>query len=229
MTADKNAILLIDDDADLGTLMREFFEQHGFEVTACSDAVMGLDLARSGRYSLVMLDVMMPRMDGFELLGKLRETSQVPVLMLTARTEGASRIRGLEGGADDYLPKPFDPNELLARVRAIQRRTLPQAAPVALEVSGVRVDPQARSARQDDDALDLTSIEFDILDTLMRSAGRVISRNDLMQRLYQRDATPFDRSIDVHMSHLRRKLNGGERLIRTVRGVGYQFCVEEPE
>jgi two-component system, OmpR family, response regulator CpxR len=227
MTADKNAILLIDDDADLGTLMREFFEQHGFEVTACSDPVFGLDLARSGRYSLVMLDVMMPRLDGFQVLRVLRETSQVPVLMLTARTEGASRIRGLEGGADDYLPKPFDPMELLARVRAIQRRTLPQAAALAAEVSGVRVEPQARVARQGDRVVELTSIEFDILDTLVRSAGRVITRNDLMQRLYQRDATPFDRSIDVHMSHLRKKLENGEQLIRTVRGVGYQFCVED--
>lgn len=229
MTAGKHAILLIDDDADLGTLMREFFEEHGFEVTASADPALGLDLARSGRYSLVILDVMMPRLDGFELLKRLRETSQVPVLMLTARTESASRIRGLEGGADDYLPKPFDPLELLARVRAIQRRTLPQTATPAAEVSGVRVDPQARIVRQGDGEIDLTSIEFDILDVLVRAAGRVITRNDLMQRLYQRDATPFDRSIDVHMSHLRRKLEGGERLIRTVRGVGYQFCVEEAE
>jgi len=227
MTADPNAILLIDDDADLATLMREFFEQHGFAVTASADPALGLDLARSGRYSLVLLDVMMPRMDGFELLGRLRQFSQVPVLMLTARTESASRIRGLESGADDYLPKPFDPLELLARIRAIQRRTLPQVAAPVTEVNGVRVDPQARIARQGSTEMELTSIEFDILDTLVRAAGRVISRNDLMQRLYQRDATPFDRSIDVHMSHLRRKLEGGERLIRTVRGVGYQFCVEE--
>ena len=227
MTAEKNAILLIDDDADLGTLMREFFEQHGFEVTVSSDAPMGLTLAKSGQYSLVLLDVMMPRMDGFTVLDKLRETSRVPVLMLTARTEAASRIRGLEGGADDYLPKPFDPLELLARVKAILRRTQPAAAATVVEVSGVRLDPQARQVRQSTGEVELTSIEFDILDTLLRSAGRVITRNDLMQRLYQRDATPFDRAIDVHVSHLRRKLEGGERLIVTVRGVGYQFCVED--
>ena len=227
MTAEKNAILLIDDDADLGTLMREFFEEHGFEVTAASDPQLGLTLARTGQYSLVVLDVMMPRLDGFEVLSKLRETSRVPVLMLTARTEPSSRIRGLEGGADDYLPKPFDPLELLARVRAILRRTQPLATATTVEVSGVRLDPQARQVRQDAAEVDLTSIEFDILDTLIRSAGRVISRNDLMQRLYQRDATPYDRSIDVHVSHLRRKLSDGDRLIRTVRGVGYQFCVED--
>lgn len=227
MTAEKNAILLIDDDADLGTLMREFFEEHGFEVTAASDPQLGLTLARTGQYSLVVLDVMMPRMDGFAVLGKLRETSRVPVLMLTARTEPSSRIRGLEGGADDYLPKPFDPMELLARVRAILRRTQPLATATTVEVSGVRLDPQARQVRQGAADVELTSIEFDILDTLIRSAGRVISRNDLMQRLYQRDATPYDRSIDVHVSHLRRKLSDGDRLIRTVRGVGYQFCVEE--
>ena len=227
MTAGKNAILLIDDDADLGTLMREFFEQHGFDVTASSDSQMGLTLAKSGQYSLVVLDVMMPRMDGFTVLNKLRETSRVPVLMLTARTESASRIRGLEGGADDYLPKPFDPMELLARVKAILRRTQPAATATVVEASGVRLDPQARQVRQGAGEVELTSIEFDILDTLLRSAGRVITRNDLMQRLYQRDATAFDRAIDVHVSHLRRKLEGGERLIRTVRGVGYQFCVED--
>lgn len=226
MTADKNAILLIDDDADLGTLMREFFEGHGFAATVSSDAQLGLELARSGRYSLIILDVMMPRLDGFALLKQLRQTSQIPVLMLTARTESASRIRGLEGGADDYLPKPFDPLELLARVRAIQRRTSPQTTAPPAEASGVHVDSQARIARQGEKEIELTSIEFDILDALVRSAGRVITRNDLMQRLYQRDATPFDRSVDVHMSHLRRKLVSGERLIRTVRGVGYQFCRE---
>jgi two-component system, OmpR family, response regulator CpxR len=227
MTAGKNAILLIDDDADLGSLMREFFEQHGFDVTASADPQLGLKFAQSGQYSLVVLDVMMPRMDGFEVLRQLRATSLVPVLMLTARTEAASRIRGLEGGADDYLPKPFDPLELLARVKAILRRAQPAAAATVVDASGVRLDPQARQVRQNGAAVDLTSIEFDILDTLLRAAGRVISRNDLMQRLYQRDATPFDRSIDVHVSHLRRKLADGERLIRTVRGVGYQFCLDE--
>jgi len=226
---EKNAILLIDDDADLGALMREFFEQHGFDVTACSDPQMGLSLAMAGRYSLVLLDVMMPRLDGFELLGQLRALSQVPVLMLTARTEAVSRIRGLNSGADDYLPKPFDPMELLARVRAVLRRAQPSTSAAPVDVNGVRLEPSARVARQSGQEIELTSIEFDILDALLRSAGRVVSRNELMQRLYQRDATPYDRSIDVHVSHLRRKLVQGERLIRTVRGAGYQYCVEGAE
>jgi two-component system response regulator CpxR len=226
---EQNSILLIDDDVDLGALMREFFEQHGFDVTACSDPQMGLGFARTGRHSLVVLDVMMPRLDGFEVLTKIRESSRVPMLMLTAKTESTSRIRGLNSGADDYLPKPFDPLELLARVRAILRRAQPSMAAAPVDVDGVRLEPSSRVARQAGQALELTSIEFDILDALMRSAGRVVSRNELMQRLYQRDATPYDRSIDVHVSHLRRKLDQGERLIRTVRGAGYQYCVERAE
>ena len=221
-------LLLIDDDADLGPLMAEFFTQRGLALDCALNGRAGLDCALSHPYDLIILDVMMPGIDGFEVLRQLREKSKVPVLMLTARTEQASRIRGLEGGADDYLPKPFDPLELLARVRAILRRATPVSPSKVLEASGVRLDPGARSVSQNGQFVVVTSIEYDILEVLIKAAGSVVSRDDLMNRLYQREATPFDRSIDVHVSHLRKKLTDSESLIRTVRGIGYQFCSPEP-
>lgn len=223
------SILLVDDDADLRSLMSEFFMEQGYQVTVAPDGSRGLDLARQPQFDLVILDVMMPGLDGFAVLEQLRKTSKVPVIMLTARTETASRIHGLESGADDYLPKPFDPQELLARVRAILRRTHSEPAAGPVEVSGVRLDAASRTVTQDGKPVTLTSVEFDILEVLVRAAGRVVSRDELMQRLYQREATPFDRSIDVHVSHLRKKLDDSEDLIRTVRGVGYQFCKAAPE
>lgn len=221
-------LLLIDDDADLGPLMAEFFTQRGLALDCALNGRAGLDCALAHPYDLIILDVMMPGIDGFEVLRQLREKSKVPVLMLTARTEQASRIRGLEGGADDYLPKPFDPLELLARVRAILRRATPVSPSKVLEASGVRLDPGARSVSQNGQFVVVTSIEYDILEVLIKAAGSVVSRDDLMNRLYQREATPFDRSIDVHVSHLRKKLTDSESLIRTVRGIGYQFCSPEP-
>ena len=221
-------LLLIDDDADLGPLMAEFFTERGLALDCALNGRVGLERALAHPYDLIILDVMMPGIDGFEVLRQLREKSKVPVLMLTARTEQASRIRGLEGGADDYLPKPFDPLELLARVRAILRRAAPAPASKVLEASGVRLDPGARSVSQNGQFVVVTSIEYDILEVLIKAAGRVVSRDDLMNRLYQREATPFDRSIDVHVSHLRKKLTDSESLIRTVRGIGYQFCAPEP-
>ncbi len=208
--------------------MGEFFAQQGLHLTAVHDGLKGLDLARTGNYDLVLLDVMMPGLDGFGVLKLLRESSDVPVLMLTAKTESASRIRGLESGADDYLPKPFDPQELAARVRAILRRSRKKPGS-ALEANGVKLDAARRRVTVDGREAEVTSIEFDILETLLRSAGSVVSRDDLMNRLYQREATPFDRSIDVHVSHLRKKLECGRTLIRTIRGVGYQFCIEARE
>lgn len=223
------SILLVDDDADLRSLMSEFFSEHGYQVTVAPDGARGLELARQPQFDLVILDVMMPALDGFAVLEQLRKTSKVPVIMLTARTETASRIHGLESGADDYLPKPFDPQELLARVRAILRRTQSEPAAGPVEVSGVRLDAASRTVFQHGKSVSLTSVEFDILEVLVRAAGRVVSRDELMQRLYQREATPFDRSIDVHVSHLRKKLEDSDNLIRTVRGVGYQFCKEMSE
>ncbi len=167
---------------------------------------------------------MLPVLDGFEVLRQLRRRSQVPVLMLTARTGQRDRIAGLETGADDYLPKPFGPEELLARIRAILRRAgrpIPQKATI-LEAGPIRLNSQSREVWRDDERIELTSIEFDIIDFLIRSAGRVVSRDELSAVLYQRESTPYERSLDVHISHLRKKLDRPERqLIRTERGVGY--------
>jgi two-component system response regulator CpxR len=222
-------VLVVDDDRELVRLMDEFLREHGFETAAAHNGPDGLKAALSGACDLVLLDVMMPGFDGFEVLRRLRAESQVPVLMLTARTESQSRILGLEGGADDYLPKPFEPLELVARIRAILRRTRPVDKKAVLEISGVRLEPGSRSVYFAGKPVEVTSIEYDILEVLMRSAGRVVSRDELTRRLYQRDSTPFDRSVDVHISHLRKKLEGPHELIRTVRGVGYQFAVEDVE
>lgn len=222
-------ILLIDDDVELASMMAEFFEENGYQLKAVHNAPLGVAEALSGRYELVLLDVMMPGFDGFEVLRRLREQSQIAVLMLTAKGEPRSRIRGLDEGADDYLAKPFEPLELLARVRAILRRTprARQNGAQVLEIAGIRLDPGGRSVRCAGEAVEVTTVEFDILEVLMRAAGRVVSRDQLTQRLYGRESSPFDRSIDVHVSHLRKKLERGGDRILTVRGVGYQFAMEE--
>jgi len=219
-------VLLIDDDGELCQLLERYLGQEGFEVESRMDGQSGLDAARSGSADLVILDVGLPKLDGFGVLRKLRESSRVPVLMLTARGEDVDRIVGLEIGADDYLPKPFNPRELAARVRAILRRLEPRHAPAGerIELNGVRLDPGSREVSVNGARVDVTTIEFDILQTLMQAAGRVLSRDQLMEALYQRKASPFDRAIDVHISHLRKKIEGDRTLIRTVRGVGYQFC-----
>src|SRR5437868_6610604 len=168
---------------------------------------------------------MLPGIDGFEILRRLRHESKVPVIMLTARGEDVDRIIGLELGADDYLPKPFNPRELAARIRAIMRRleARPAAPAGRLEVNGIVIDPGSREVFAHGKSVEVTTFEFDILEMLMRSAGRVLSRDALMENMYNRKATPFDRSIDMHVSHLRRKLETGHPLIKTIRGVGYQF------
>jgi two-component system response regulator CpxR len=208
--------------------MTEFFARYGMRVESASDGTRGLARAFSGEHDLVILDVMMPGLDGFEVLRQLRRRSQIPVIMLTARTTQADRIQGLETGADDYLPKPFGPEELLARIRAVLRRAgrLQTPEPLTREVTGVRVSASTREAWSDGEPVELTSIEFDILDYLVRSAGRVVSRDELAALLHQRDASPYERSLDVHISHIRAKLGARRDAIRTVRGVGYMFCLE---
>jgi two-component system response regulator CpxR len=219
-------VLLVDDDTELCALMADFFSQHEFAIEATHDGPRGLARALDGQYDLVILDVMLPVLDGFELLKQIRRRSLVPVILLTARTAQTDRIAGLNAGADDYLPKPFGPEELLARMRAVLRRAGQSGtASQAAAAGGVRVDSQTREARVDGEAVDLTAIEFDILDLLVRAAGRVVSRNELAAVLYQRESTPYERSLDVHISHLRKKLERGNRApIRTVRGVGYFFA-----
>jgi two-component system, OmpR family, response regulator CpxR len=218
-------LLLIDDDIELCGLLAEFLKGEGFSVECAHEGHRGLDRALHGSFQLIILDVMLPGLDGFEILRRLRQQSRVPVLMLTARGEDVDRIVGLELGADDYLPKPFNPRELVARARAILRRyepRTPSAAP-RLEVNGVTLDPATRQVTVGGRGVDLTTFEFDVLELLMRAAGRVLSRDDLMENLYNRKATPFDRSIDMHISHLRRKLESNRELIKTIRNVGYQF------
>ncbi|HZT29342.1 MAG TPA: response regulator transcription factor [Bryobacteraceae bacterium] len=218
-------ILLIDDDVELCALLGELLAREGFRVEARHEGWQGLNRALEGQCDLVVLDVMLPGLDGFEILRRLRKQSRIPVLMLTARGEDVDRIIGLELGADDYLPKPFNPRELVARVRAILRRYEPraEAASGRLEVNGVVLDPGTREVLVDGKPIELTTFEFDILELLMQGAGRVVSRDNLMESLYNRKATPFDRSIDMHVSHLRRKLEASRPLIKTIRGMGYQF------
>jgi two-component system, OmpR family, response regulator CpxR len=243
-------ILLIDDDEELGVLLSRFLEKEGFSIETRLDGTAGLERALHGEYQAVILDVMMPGMNGFDVLRELRRSSNVPVVMLTARGQDVDRIVGLEMGADDYLAKPFNPRELAARLRAIQRRVrqmqgagvVPGNAAVhppsagsggntgdargVLTVGDVELNPRARLVRRGGTDLPLTSVEFALLEILMRAAGHIVSREDLSTQGLGRRLSQSDRSIDVHVSNLRKKLGvlpgGGER-IKTVRGFGYQY------
>ena len=225
------SILLIDDDLELGDLMQEFFEQRGLQLECVRDSRRGLARALNGDHDLLLVDVMLPGLDGFEVLRQIRRRSAIPVIMLTARNSQVDRVLGLDAGADDYLPKPFAPEELLARIRAVLRRVATsKATPAeALEVNLVKLVPGTREVWSDGTQVAVTSTEFEILELLVRSAGRIVSRNELTAVLYQRAATPFDRSLDVHISHLRKKLGEQGSLIRTVRGIGYLFCAESAD
>jgi len=217
-------ILLIDDDAELCELLREFFAGQGVRLEYATDGRLGLTRALSGRHGLLLLDVMVPGLDGFGLLRRVRRQSQVPVIMLTARTAKADRLEGLDAGADDYVPKPFDPDELLARARAVLRRCGRAPRPEEALVSGtIRLIPAAREAWCDGAAVPVTTIEYDILEFLVRGAGRIVTRDELTAALYRRRASPFDRAIDVHVSRLRKKLGASGGGIKTVRGVGYLY------
>src|SRR6202789_1622719 len=224
--ADK-LILLVEDDTELCALMTDFFSQHEFTLEAAHDGRRGLARALEGNFALVILDGMLPALDGFEVLKQLRKRSSVPVIMLTARIEERDRIAGLNAGADDYLPKPFGPEELLARIRAVLRRVgkAEMVGPRTISTGGVELNAQTRQVLRQGESVEITSTEFDILEILMRSAGRTVSRDELSAILYQRESKPYERSLDVHISHLRKKLEGADRiLIHTVRGVGYLFA-----
>ncbi len=231
-------ILVIDDDAELCELLQDYLAREGFALDAVNDGVAGLDRALSGEHGLVILDVMLPGLSGFEVLRRLRERSRVPVLMLTARGEDVDRIVGLEMGADDYLPKPFNPRELVARIRAVQRRaSVPVAAggglaaPRLVAVGDLELDPGSRSVSRGGEPVELTSVEFSLLEALLLSAGRVVSRDALAEAALGRELSAYDRSVDVHVSSLRRKLGGrqgGAERIKTVRGVGYLYALPGP-
>ncbi|HVY91863.1 MAG TPA: response regulator transcription factor [Bryobacteraceae bacterium] len=222
----QGAILLAEDDTELCSMMADFFAHHGFEVEAVHNGRDAIRRAVEGTHDLMILDVMMPVLDGFEVLRQIRKRSALPVIMLTARTAPADRVEGLNTGADDYLPKPFAPEELLARVRAVLRRSGRTAqSEETLECGSLRVRPATREAWVRGEPVALTSIEFEILDCLAHAAGRVVSRDALTAALYQREASPFERSLDVHVSHLRKKLdNEEETFIHTVRGTGYMLA-----
>jgi DNA-binding response OmpR family regulator len=222
-------VLLIDDDAELCHLVTRYLAREGFEIHWASGGAAGIEKALAGDFALIMLDVMMPDTDGFHLLRRIRAESRTPVLMLTARGDTHDRIRGLELGADDYLPKPFDPAELVARIRAILRRSSTQRpASGAFAIGDIELDSGARTVRRSGVTLDLTTVEFDLLAALMRVAGNTVSRQDLVRNVLGRDFSPFDRSIDTHVCNLRRKLgplgDGAER-IKGVRGAGYLYAV----
>jgi two-component system, OmpR family, response regulator CpxR len=225
-------ILVIDDDVELCSLVGEYLAPEGFQVESSHDGIGGLEKALAGDHLLVVLDVMLPGLNGFEVLRRIRNESRVPVLLLTARGEDVDRIVGLEIGADDYLPKPFNPRELVARIRAILRRTKtdktggPQL-PEVLKVGDVELDAGTRTVRQKGKPVDLTSVEFNLLQALLREAGRVVPRERLVDLVLSRKFSPFDRSIDMHVSKIRKKLgdsDAGDDHIKTVRGVGYIFA-----
>ncbi|MBX3273931.1 MAG: response regulator transcription factor [Sandaracinaceae bacterium] len=218
--------LLIDDDARLSELLVSYLGDHDVAIDAARDGASGLDALARGTYDLVLLDVMMPGMDGLEVLRRIRQKSVIPVIMLTARGDEADKVVGLELGADDYVPKPFSPRELLARIRAVLRRTQPEVTSERLSVAGVEVDVGARTARVAGEGIELTGLELDILVALMRRAGRVVPREALLSEAGRDDVVVSERTVDVHISHLRKKIGDDPRApsrIRTVRGVGYVF------
>lgn len=225
-------ILVIDDDVALCELVLEYLQPLGFEIEFSHRGDLGAERAISGDHSLVVLDVMLPALNGFEVLRKIRLTSNVPVLMLTARGDDVDRIVGLEIGADDYLPKPFNPRELAARIRAILRRApLPRSTepsvPRALIIGDVELDAGTRTVRREGETVELTAVEFDLLERLLRGAGTIIKREELSSEVLGRNLSPFDRSIDMHISNLRKKLGhhfGAVERIKTVRGVGYIYA-----
>ncbi|MEZ4340100.1 MAG: response regulator transcription factor [Sandaracinaceae bacterium] len=221
-------ILLVDDDTELVELLRHYLAKDGFEIDAVHDGELGLERARSNEHDVVVLDVMLPRMNGLDVLRALRATSLVPVIMLTARGEDVDRIVGLEMGADDYLPKPFNPRELSARIRALIRRSEATAShgrpQEVIAVDDLTMDLGAWVVRRGGERVDLTSVEFAVLELLLRSLGQVVTREAISESALGRRLSPYDRSIDVHMSNLRKKLGprpGGGARIKTIRGAGY--------
>ncbi|HXL82103.1 MAG TPA: response regulator transcription factor [Pyrinomonadaceae bacterium] len=225
-------ILIIDDDVALCELVTEYLEPHGFQIKSVHRGDTGAEAALSGDFAIVVLDVMLPGLNGFEVLRRLRAESKVPVLMLTARGDDVDRIVGLEIGADDYLPKPFNPRELVARIRAILRRSQTAPAsehdqPAALTAGDIELDLGTRVVRRAGQVVELTAVEFDLLEKLLRAAGRIITREELSKEVLGRSTSPFDRSIDMHISNLRKKLGhqlGDVERIKTVRGVGYIYA-----
>lgn len=221
-------VLLIDDDAELSRMLEQYLAGEGFEMSAAADGEQGVQAALSGRFDVVLLDVMMPRMNGIEVLRRIRRVSDVPVIMLTARGEGLDRVAGLETGADDYIAKPYYPLELVARLRAVLRRLPKPARPdpsSTLQLGNVELSVSQRRVLANSTLIDLTATEFNVLEALLRSGDAVISKDELSMQALARKREPYDRSIDVHVSNIRQKLAaaGATVQIETVRGIGYRI------
>jgi DNA-binding response OmpR family regulator len=223
-------VLCIEDDDRLFRLLDSYFGPSGVTLVQAPDGPAGLTALEAGGFDAVFLDLMLPRMDGLTVCRKIRERSRIPIIMLTAKGDEADRVVGLELGADDYVPKPFSPRELLARLRAVLRRSQPEAASQEIVMGDLTIDVGGRTARRGVALVDLTGLEFDILVALARRAGRVVPREVLLELSGRGDVTVNDRVVDVHVSHLRRKLGDdprSPRLIKTVRGVGYVLTRED--
>jgi DNA-binding response OmpR family regulator len=225
-------VLLIDDDPKLSDLLAGYLKTNGMEVTAVLDGPRGLLAVERGSFDAVLLDVMLPGMDGLEVCRRLRQKSTIPVLMLTAKGDETDRVVGLEIGADDYIAKPFSPRELLARLRAVLRRANPEVIASKLSAGDIVVDAESREVQVAGRPVELTGIEFDILLALARRAGRVVPRDSLLSAAGRGDVTVGERTVDVHISHLRQKLGDdprAQKVIKTVRGVGYVLVKERGE
>lgn len=220
-------ILIVDDDTELTDLLLQYLEPEGFQVVCVHDGEQAIKVALNKNFDAIILDVMLPKLNGFEVLKAIREHLETPVLMLTARGDDIDRIVGLEIGADDYLPKPCNPRELVARLRAILRRTqkIPTQRPI-IEHQKIVVDCSKRTATHEGQLMELTNAEFNILEMLIKSPGQAFSKEELTEYALGRKYTAYDRSIDVHISNLRNKLGEnqeGEPIVKTVRGFGYMF------
>jgi two-component system response regulator CpxR len=231
--ANSGRILVIDDDAELCKLVSRYLGAEGFQVETVRTSKQGVDRALSGDHDLIILDVMLPAMDGFQVLRRLRAESRIPVLMLTARGDDLDRILGLEIGADDYLPKPFNPRELAARIRAILRRAAASASAQNgsnIVMGDLELNAGSRVVHLRSEVLDLTTVEFDLLERFLKSAGHIVRREELVKEVLGREFSPFDRSIDTHVCNLRKKLGpyqDGTDRIKGVRGVGYLFALPD--
>ncbi len=225
-------ILIADDDIELCELLQEYLGQEGFEVRLAHDGEKALSESRQPGLDAMVLDIMMPGMNGIDVLRSLRKESELPVIMLTARGDDLDRIIGLELGADDYLAKPANPRELLARIRAILRRSNPHSTVAILEVDDLIMNQSGRELHRNGNVIDLTSTEFSILQLLLRHSGDVVEKRDLYLAALGREPVAYDRSIDMHVSNLRKKLGPtktGKERIETIRGIGYQYRLESGE
>lgn len=224
-------ILLIDDDAELSRMLTQYLAGEGFEVSTANDGEEGVEEALSGRFDAVLLDIMMPRLNGIEALRRIRRASDLPIIMLTARGDGLDRVAGLETGADDYIAKPYYPLELVARLRAVLRRATARTAKASSEeltLGSLCMIPAQRRASVGGRELDLTASEFNVLEALLRQVQAVVSKDELSLEALGRCREPYDRSVDVHVSNIRQKLAGRDTrdvYIETVRGIGYRIAV----